>query len=161
VLLYDPQLDSVALLEQFRVGTLPGSDSPWLYELVAGLIDTDEPIETVARREAQEEASCSIRQLEKITGYYSSPGGSSEYLHLYCGLTDLSQAGGIHGLATEGEDIRVQVVGFDEAWQWLLDGRIGNAHTLIAMQWLKLNRERLRHDAQSQGSSEERSERHT
>lgn len=149
VLLYDPQLDSVALLEQFRVGPLPGSGSPWLYELVAGLIDTDESVETVARREAKEEAGCSIQRLEKITAYYTSPGGSNEYFHLYCGLTDLGQAGGIHGLAAEGEDIRVQVVGFDEAWQWLLHGRIGNAHTLIAMQWLKLNRERIRYGAQA------------
>ncbi len=157
VLLYDPQLDAVALIEQFRVGVLGeiiDSDlyeknltdhvgSPWLLELVAGLVDKQESVDDVAKREAEEEAGCAIDILEPIANYYSSPGGSNEYFYLFCGKADLGNVGGIHGLESEGEDIRVQVFTFEQAWQLLKSDQLNNAHTLIAMQWLKLNRERL------------------
>src|SRR5262245_3079251 len=59
VLLYDPHLDKVLMVEQFRVGCLDDSvNGPWALELVAGLIDSDgETPEEVARREAVEEAN--------------------------------------------------------------------------------------------------------
>jgi ADP-ribose pyrophosphatase len=149
VLLYDPQLDAIALIEQFRIGALrravAESGSPWLLELVAGLIDTDETPEAVARREAEEEAGCTVLAVEPIFALFSSPGGSNEYMHLFCGRCDLSAAGGVHGLPEEHEDIRVHVVAFAEALELLQRGILCNAHTVIALQWLQLNRERLRH----------------
>ncbi len=39
VLLYDPERDSVVLIEQFRIAALYAGRSPWLIEAVAGLID--------------------------------------------------------------------------------------------------------------------------
>ncbi|MDX9874236.1 MAG: NUDIX domain-containing protein [Spongiibacteraceae bacterium] len=154
VLLYDPVRDEVALVEQFRVGTLHRGGrtnawgepfaGPWLLELVAGLIDAEEAPAEVGRREALEEAGCEISTLEPICSYFSSPGGSDEFFYLYCGRCDLSGAGGIHGLAEEGEDIRVHVLPVERAFTLLADNRIGNAHTLIALLWLQSNRERLR-----------------
>lgn len=144
VLLYDPKLDAVALIEQFRVGTLDRGTSPWLFELVAGLIDTDESPADVARRESIEEAGCEVLALEPVLKLFSSPGGTNEYMHLFCGRSDLSGAGGIHGLPEEHEDIRVHVVAFDEAVAMMQAGALRNAHTIIALQWLQLNRERLR-----------------
>lgn len=144
ILLYDPARDAVAMLEQFRIGAITRSDEPWLLELVAGLIDCDESPEEVGRREAMEEAGCDVQTLEPICQYFSSPGGSDEFVHLYCGRCDLGDVGGLHGLADEGEDIRVQVLPVAEVLALLAAGRIRNAHTLIALQWLQLNRERLR-----------------
>jgi ADP-ribose pyrophosphatase len=144
VLLYDAGLDKVALVEQFRIGAMGREGSPWLLELVAGLIDKDENPQAVAIREAVEEAGCVVETLEPIANYFSSPGGSREFFHLFCGKSDLSRAGGVHGLETEGEDIRVHVMSFDRCWQKLQDGELINAHTLIAVQWLKLHRDRLR-----------------
>lgn len=148
VLLYDPQLDAIALIEQFRIGALrraeTESTSPWLLELVAGLIDTDETPEAVARREAEEEAGCTVAAIEPIFALFSSPGGSNEYMHLFCGRCDLSNAGGVHGLVEENEDIRVHVVAYTAALEMMQSSAICNAHTIIAMQWLQLNRERLR-----------------
>lgn len=149
VLLYDPQLDSVALVEQFRVGAYGhnqqhGTDSsPWLLELVAGLIDKKESPETVAERESEEEAGALIKQLEPIHQYFSSPGGSCEYFYLFCGHCDLSDVSGVHGLEDESEDIKVHVLSVDQAWQKLQQGQLNNAHTLIAMQWLMMNKSRL------------------
>jgi ADP-ribose pyrophosphatase len=50
----------------------------------------------------------------------------------------------LHGLESEGEDIRVSVWAFDDALKAISDGRIFNAATLIALQWLALNRTEIR-----------------
>jgi len=144
VLPYDPQRDCVVLIEQFRVGALDKSVNPWLIELVAGLIDRDEQPEEVARREAVEEAGLELAELWPLTQYYPSPGGSDERVHLYVGRCDSRGAGGVHGLEEEGEDIRVLVWSLDEALTALDDGRIDNAASIIALQWLALNRDKVR-----------------
>ncbi len=144
ILPYDPVNDLILQVEQIRVGSFEHPDSPWIAELVAGIIDKEESPEEVARREAEEEAGIEIGQIEKITEYYSSPGGSDEYFYLFCGQADLSQAGGVFGLEEEGEDIRAEVMSFEAAMQALASGEINNAHSIIAMQWLSMNRARLR-----------------
>ncbi len=149
VLLFDPALKAVALVEQFRIGVLASETarqqhrSPWLLELVAGIIDRDELPEQVAERESVEEAGIVIEHMERIGEYYSSPGGSNEYFYLFAAKADLSEAGGVYGLEHEGEDIRVHVITIDQLWQQLDEGMLINAHTLIAVQWLKLNYQRL------------------
>ena len=144
VLPYDPVRDEVVLIEQFRVGALDKKASPWLLELVAGLIEEGEQPEQVARREALEEADLSLDRLWPITEYFPSPGGSDERVHLYLGRCDSSAAGGVHGLAEEGEDIRVHVLSFEQALRALKDGLVDNAASLIALQWLALNRDEVR-----------------
>lgn len=144
VLPYDPQRDCVVLIEQFRIGALDKSANPWLIELVAGLIDKDEQPEEVARREAVEEAGLELAELWPLTQYYPSPGGSDERVHLYVGRCDSRGAGGVHGLEEEGEDIRVLVWSLDEALAALDDGRIDNAASIIALQWLALNHDKVR-----------------
>ncbi|WP_435606433.1 NUDIX domain-containing protein [Pseudomonas knackmussii] len=144
VLPYDPQRDEVVLVEQFRVGALEAGVNPWLLELVAGLIDKDEEPEEVARREAVEEAGITLGALWPIAQYLPSPGGSNELVYLFVGRCDSSQAVGIHGLAEEGEDIRVHVLPLEDALQAVRDGRINNAASMLALQWLALNRAEVR-----------------
>lgn len=141
---YDPVLDKVVMVEQIRVGAMVASDSPWQLEIVAGIIDKDETPEAVAVREAEEEAGLEVQKLLPMTRYLSSSGGCSERIHLYLGIVDASRAGGVHGLAEEDEDILVHVVPFTTAMQWMDEGKIENAASIIALQWLALNRERLR-----------------
>ena len=144
VLPYDPQRDEVVLIEQFRVGAMGKSASPWLLELVAGLIDTDEQPEEVALREAMEEANLALSSLWPISEYFPSPGGSDERVYLYLGRCSSQGAGGVHGLAEEGEDIRVHVMPLEDALDAVRDGRINNAASIIALQWLALNRAEVR-----------------
>lgn len=141
---YDPHLDRVVLLEQFRIGALEASRGPWLLEIVAGIIEEGETPEQVVVREALEEAGCGVFDLEPICNYYVSPGGTSETIALYCGKVDASAVGGVHGLVDEGEDIRAFSVPFDEAAAMVGDGRINSASPIIALQWLAMNRQRLR-----------------
>lgn len=144
VLPYDPLRDEVVLLEQFRIGALQAPGGPWLLEIVAGIIEPGESAVEVVERELQEEAGCGLQALEPICEYLVSPGGTSERISLYCARVDSRGLGGIHGLAEEGEDIRVSVVSYAEALDWLAQGRINSASPIIALQWLQLQRERLR-----------------
>ncbi|MCK0165064.1 NUDIX domain-containing protein [Marinobacter sp. S6332] len=144
VLPYDPERDEVVLLEQFRLGALGREQSPWLLELVAGMNEDGESSEEVAQREAEEEAGLSFSKLEKICDYLVSPGGTTEMVYLYCGKVSTESAGGLFGLEEESEDIRAHVVSADDAIAMITDGRINNAAAIIALQWLELNRTRLR-----------------
>ena len=144
VLPYDPDRDEVVLLEQFRLGAIGRDQSPWLLELVAGMNENGESIEDVAQREGQEEAGLSFSKLEKICDYLVSPGGTTEMVYLYCGKVSTESAGGLYGLEDEHEDIRAHVVSAEEAIAMIRDGRINNAAAIIALQWLQINRPRLR-----------------
>jgi ADP-ribose pyrophosphatase len=144
VLLYDPERDNIVLLEQFRVGLVPSGRHPWVLELVAGIIEPGETPEQVVRREALEESGCEIAELVRVAEYYSSPGGSSEYFHLYCGRISSEGVEGIYGLPDEGEDIRAHVFSYEAAMALLTDGTVSNAHTMLALQWLQLNKSSLR-----------------
>ena len=144
VLPYDPAADAVVLIEQFRIGALVAGMEPWLIEVVAGIIEESEAPEEVARRETLEEAGLEIQALMPMCRYLVSPGGSSESVRLYCGRVDSRGAGGIHGLAEEHEDIRVEAVPFDAAMRRLDEGRVTNSVSVIALQWLGLHRDRVR-----------------
>lgn len=143
VLLYDPAKDKVVLIEQFRVGAI-NEDNPWMLEIVAGMVESGESATDVAQRECKEEAGVDVHSFEPIHSFYSSPGGCSEKIYLLSALVDSDQAVGFHGLEHENEDIKVMVVGYDEIHDLIALGKICSAIPLIALQWLQLNRERLR-----------------
>ncbi|OSM97460.1 MULTISPECIES: ADP-ribose diphosphatase [Lonsdalea] len=141
---YDPVRDEVVLIEQIRIAAYDTSDSPWLFELVAGIIDPGESHEDVARREAQEEAGLTVGRCREVLSYLASPGGTSERLTIMVGEVDTRTAQGVHGLAEENEDIRVQVVSREQSYRWVEEGVIDNAASVIALQWLALHHEKLK-----------------
>lgn len=144
VLLYDPHLDKVLMVEQFRVGCLEDeTNGPWALELVAGLLDKpgEDPAD-VARREAVEEAGVAVGTLLPICEYYNSPGGSSERLTVFCAAFDATaaaQAGSIFGVDSEAENIRAVILDRSDALAAVAAGTINNAMSIIALQWLQLN----------------------
>ena len=146
LLLYDPRRDAVVLTEQFRIPAYLSGYPAVQIETVAGLLDKDgETEETVARREAEEEAGVTVPgELIPMQRLLLSPGGSTEGIALYCAEIDSRRAGGIHGLAEEGEDIKVVVKSYAEAIRMLRAGEITNATATVALYWLKDNRVRLK-----------------
>ncbi|NOX27826.1 MAG: NUDIX domain-containing protein [Gammaproteobacteria bacterium] len=143
VLPYDPHTDQLVLIEQFRMGAL-ASGSPWLLEIIAGVVEKDESHEEVAHREAREEANCQLITLEPIAKVYVSPGGSSETTQIYCAKVDSAGlSNGIAGLDEEGENIRVYKVSCNEAMAALASGKVCSAPAVIALQWLQLNKQNL------------------
>jgi ADP-ribose pyrophosphatase len=151
VLPYDPKLDRVILIEQFRTGALAAQssqwyddhESPWIIEGVAGIIDPGESPETVARREVEEEIGRTVSDLRFVSRYLVSPGGTSETVFLYIGRVDARDVEGVFGLAHEGEDILPFTLSRDEALAWVEEGKIANATTIIGLQWLQLNHAKL------------------
>ena len=141
---YDPVRDQIVLLEQFRVGALGSDNSPWLLEMVAGMIEPGESASEVIVREAEEEAGLVVGRSRFALSYLVSPGGTSERIHVYVGEVDSRKATGLHGLAEEGEDIRLHVVSREQAYRWVEEGRIDNAATVIALQWLQLHLAEIR-----------------
>ena len=141
---YDPLRDEVVLIEQIRIPAYDTSPTPWLLELVAGIIEPGENVEQVVRREAMEEAGLTVKRVAPIINYLASPGGTSERLSVLVGEVDASVAQGCHGLEEENEDILVHVVSREQAYRWVEEGKIDNAASVIALQWLMLHYEKLR-----------------
>ena len=143
VMLYDPSKDMLLLIEQFRAGALRTEETPWLLEFVAGMFDKDESPIDVAIRETQEEANIALapQDIKPIVKYLSSPGGTSECIHLYWSKFDSEKvtSGSIYGLDDENEDILLHLVTRKTALALMDEGKIVNASTLIGLQWLAMN----------------------
>lgn len=145
VLPYDPALDLVLLVEQFRTPVyLIGDPAPWMLEPVAGMVDPGETPETAARREAGEEAGLRLDRLEEAGKAYSSSGSSSEFLHLYVGIAPLGETGGSGGLASEGEDIRSLTMPFGELMDRVDAQTVKDLPLIAIANWLARHRDRLR-----------------
>jgi len=146
VVLYDPEQDAVVLIEQFRLAPLFTGFSPWVIEVVAGLVDHDgESDADVARRESVEEAGVAIiGDLIPIQRYTPTPGDSDQATMLFCGRVNSRDAGGVYGLAEENEDIRVVVKDMTEIERMLDAGEIDNGHTLVCLYWLLRHRDKVR-----------------
>ncbi|WP_170557667.1 NUDIX domain-containing protein [Ruegeria atlantica] len=145
VLPYDPVRDTVLLVEQFRAPVFLTEDpEPWMWEPVAGMIDPGETPEQAALREAEEEAQVALSQLEYAGGAYSSSGSSTEYVYLYVGLADLTKTIENGGLATEGEDIRTQILSYTDFMDRVDSHGFKDLPLLALAHWLARHRARLR-----------------
>ncbi|MDB5408153.1 MAG: nudF [Rhodospirillales bacterium] len=147
VLLYDPDRDTVVLIEQLRLPAHLAGFPARQIEIVAGLIDTDEDAAAVAIREVGEETGLAlIGDLLPIRRFQTSPGGSTETVTVFCGRVDSRTAAGLHGLADEHEEIRVLAVSAAAALAMLESGAITNSLALLALYWLAANRTALQRD---------------
>ena len=133
--LYDPALQNLVFVEQFRVGA-----QDWLMELVAGVIDEGDTPLSAIEREITEETGLTTGKVIEAHQFYSSPGFLNEYVWLFCAKVDSSNAEGVYGLATENEDIRVHTMAVDDVKQKLFSGYFNNAFTLLGLNWFFLNK---------------------
>jgi ADP-ribose pyrophosphatase len=154
VLLYDLDEEVVVLSRQFRYPVYTGLDpeilkeggarQAWLLEVMAGVIDPGHSVVEIASKELLEEAGYVVQGgYRPIATVYPSPGGTSERIYLFLGLVthkDQINAGG--GLASEGEDIQVESLSFQESMMMIDQGEISDAKTIIALQHLALLKSR-------------------
>lgn len=144
VLAWDPNVDRVVLVEQFRTGAWmaatdersPAPVAAWMLEVIAGCVDHDEdPVETV-RRELAEEAGCEAEALIRVASFCPDPEASAAVMTLYATRTRAPTCETIRGNAAEKEDLRVRLLSPDEIEHELADGhRVANAVTLVALHW--------------------------
>ena len=136
VLIYLKDKDSFVLIRQFRFAVYEAGRDGWIEEIVAGVLDKEgeSPVEC-ARRECIEEAGYAIEHFEPIGTIFVSPGITTERIHLfigYCNSDDRKFAGG--GLAAEHEDIQLVEWSRREALQKLLNNKIEDGKTVLALQ---------------------------
>ena len=145
ILPYDPILDKVLLVEQFRIGPFcRGDKAPWVYEPVAGMIEFGEKPEDAAKREVFEEAGIQVTNLVKINSGYPNPGEATTYFYNYIGIVDLSDySPGIYGIRDEGEDIRTHVIDFKEVLNWSISNKLRVLPLNTMVLWLALNKLKL------------------
>jgi ADP-ribose pyrophosphatase len=116
--------DNVLLVNQYRAPL--GKN---LLEIPAGVIEKSEEAEATVVREMQEETGYKPQKVEFLTGFYTSPGFSNEYLHLYM-VTDLVPSR-LEAEDTAGiELVRVPVSQINEM---ILSGRIQDAKTTAGL----------------------------
>lgn len=146
VLPYDPRLDCVLVIRQFRHGVFARGDAhPWLIEPAAGRIDPNEEPETTAHRELREETGVEGGDLHLVAHYYPSPSAYSEYIFSYVAVTDLSgRDGKTAGLDSEDEDIMSHVVSFERLMELVASGAANTAPLVLSAFWLAQNRKSLR-----------------
>lgn len=140
VLIYNDQQQKFALIEQFRIGAINDSTSPWQLEIIAGILDGDESPEACIRREALEESGCEIQDLQHLFSFYPSAGACSELFHLYVAEAELPAEGGVFGMPDEGENIKLHLIDYADLSTLLTNGRLKNAPVIMALQWLQQHR---------------------
>jgi nudix-type nucleoside diphosphatase (YffH/AdpP family) len=143
VLPFDPVARAAVLVRQLRIPMALAGDEAYPLEAIAGLIDiAGEGAEATARREAMEEAGLEVTDLIPVAAGYSSPGISTEKLHLFLAEITLATArktdGG--GAAHEEEDIEVVVLPLDELAALADRGALLDLKTIILVQSLRLRR---------------------
>ncbi len=149
VLPIDFARDRVVLLRQFRLTAHLATGNGDMIEIVAGRVDAGESEADAARRECIEEIGVAPDALVRLYSVLPTPGLTDELVTSFVGFVDSSGVATRGGLASETEYIETLVVSIDAALDALRGGRILNALTVSALQWLALNRKRLSelHDA--------------
>ena len=104
VLPIDMEREELILIEQFRPGALNRESSPWMLELIAGVIEEAEDDRAVAHREAEEEAQCRMDELQLIATFFPSAGACSEQIRCFVGRVVSAPDTGLFGLDSEHED---------------------------------------------------------
>jgi ADP-ribose pyrophosphatase len=124
-----PILDDgrLLLIRQFRYPL-----GKYILEFPAGKLDTGlSPTETISR-ELEEETGYRAASMEHQFSFYSTPGISTEIIHLYVArkLTRVTQK------LEEGEHITVEVHTLDECLAGIRTGEIADGKTLLGILWL-------------------------
>ena len=138
VLLYNLEFRKIVLTRQFRFPAWETGDNGFLLEVPAGIVESDNPHQTV-RNETAEETGFIIDEPEFLFKAYATPGSVTEQLHYFAAAYHPDRRSGQGGgLAEEGEDIQVLEVNIDDAFAWIADGNIIDAKTIILLQYAKL-----------------------
>ena len=143
VLAIDPERDEVVLIRQFRLGAFPAIGETDTLEIVAGRIDPGENAGEAARRECLEEIGVKAVKLWPIMQLSPAPAWSDESMTLFLAVTDSRRLPTRAGATHEHEETEIARYPTDEAIGLIPGKTIHSAPTIIALQWLRMNRESI------------------
>jgi ADP-ribose pyrophosphatase len=118
--------EDVLLVRQYR---LPAGQT--LLEVPAGGVDEGETAEEAARRELEEECGQRAGHIERLGGFYVSPGYCSEYIHLFL-ATGLEP---VEARPDPDEDLTVVRMSLAEALGLMRNGEIRDGKSIVALVW--------------------------
>lgn len=136
---YNLSRRTVVLVQQFRYAAYVNGFDGLLIEAAAGVLDNETP-ELRIRAEAEEETGYRLGEIKKVFEAYMSPGSVTEKLHFFVAeYQPEMRVGNGGGIASEGEDIEVLELPFDQAMTMIGDGCIADAKTIMLLQYAALN----------------------
>ena len=115
---------NVILVRQFR---LPAKEV--LLEIPAGGVDMGESAEEAAQRELQEETGYRAAQLDRLAGFFVSPGYCTEFIHVFL-ATDLSES---VIAADDDENIALERMPLAQAVQLIQRGQIKDGKSIVGL----------------------------
>ena len=110
-----------------------------LLELPAGTLDSGEDPPTCALRELEEETGYRADFVEPLCEFFTGPGICTELMHAFV-AKDLKKS---RQRLDATEEIRVQVLGLEEALDMVAAGQIVDGKTIAALTTFQLRKERL------------------
>lgn len=116
--------DNVLLVKQFRKAV-----EKEVLEIPAGGIEPGEEPVAAVKRELREETGFLPQRVERIGGFYTSPGYSSEFLHLFV-ASDLTPA---KLQAEDTESIKVERVPISRILELIRTGAINDAKSVAGL----------------------------
>lgn len=139
VLIYDREIDSFVLCQQFRAGPFVNDQSqdPFLLECIAGTIEPGETAEETAIKEVKEEAGLTVDTLTFLCSGFTSPGIMTEKAYLYSATVTETPSSIIGGLEIEDEEILTHVINRKKAYQLMDENRFSDCKTLLALSWFR------------------------
>jgi ADP-ribose pyrophosphatase len=149
ILAIDLDRDEMVLIRQFRLGAHLALGKGDLVEVPAGRVERGEDVGDAARRECQEETGIVPQVLVPLFDLMPSAGSSDEHMFFFIGVVDSSKMPARAGAAHEQEDTRPLRVPIERALEALKAGELHYGAAVLALQWLALNRGRLREIARA------------
>ena len=144
ILAVDLDRDEIVLIRQFRLGAHLALGKGDVVEVPAGRVERGEDVADAARRECQEEIGVVPRPPVPLFDLMPPAGSSDEHMFFFLGVVDASKVPERAGAADEQEDTRPIRVPIDRALEALAAGQLHYGAAVICLQWLALNRARLR-----------------
>ena len=143
VVAYDPKLELLVMIRQFRIGAQLGTGKGMSVELAAGLIDPGEDPQTAAERELLEETGLNALHVTPMCRFLTTPGLTDEVLNIYYAEVDARDLVGEAGHASESEQTFPFLLSLEEALSAIDSNDINNGIVMIGLMWFARHKDQL------------------
>jgi len=136
ILPYDADRQTVLLTRQLRIPVFLQDGSERAVEACAGKLDGENAERRIVK-EMEEELGYKITKVQRLFELYASPAAIMEKIVFFtCTYSPADKVSDGGGLKEEGEDIEVLEIALHEAAAMISAGEIGDAKTVIPIQYL-------------------------
>ncbi len=143
LVVFDPKLEKLVMIRQFRLGAQLANGRGMTVEIPAGLIDEGEEPQDTARRELFEETGLEAKRITPLCNFLTTPGLTSETIHLYYAEVDAGNLAENGGMASETEETFPFMLSVDEALAAVDNNKIHNGIAMLGLLWFSRHRKTL------------------